>query len=916
MVAHLEAQSAITYQYFYDASHQLTRAIDSTGASIQYTYDLAGNITAVTQSSISGSLSILNFTPAQGGPGTTVTIQGQGFDATPANDAVTFNGVAATVVSATTTTLTAIVPNTATSGAISVIVGANTATSATTFNVLSTPLLTSISPKYLLAGQTAATLNITGVNLAGATFSFSPAGIPPAITITNVATTATSATLTVTAANLSSSLVLIATNTAGSTSPFLNSSNSLKVILPNADSDGDGLTNAQEFMLGTDPLNIDTDGDGMPDGWEVHFGTNPLVNDASNPSAAADGLTNLQEYLGGTDPTNKDRTVPVVAILSTVTNTAGTFINSAVVLVFNHAMLNPTQIAALQVILAKDSNGTLAVTGGGVTVTGTATFSADGTQLTFQPAQNLAISTTYTVTANGFRTLTGIPMAAAFIGTFTTNAVADLTPPTITLTSPVSGATGVPINADFTIQFSKKIDGTTVVTGINATNPCAFPSSGGKNLFITVMMYDVTAACYVPGRVTLDGTGRIATFSPTNPLPVGRKLIVYLNQSGSIQDLVGNKLAGSPNFDFFTGFSSTTTPPSITGNSPLNGDAGISLNAQVMIQFSTSIDEIAAAGGVQIMQNGVAVPGTFSFQSNDQQLIFTATNPYLPGPVTVSTTPGLTDYAGNVIANTDTFTFTVDTPADTTAPFVTIANPPANIVGVGRNVTLQAEFNTRVNQLTVLPTSFVVADSNTGIAVPGSISIAPGRRTATFTPSNPFGSETRYCWYLNSSYSTTSITDLYGNNLTGFGQCFTTGVTSDTTPPVVTEVTPPNAATGVPLNSLVSVQVSKPLSQFAFPGEAGGVVLPLTTGPGPLGGNPPYDFGFFPGGEFHHDHRRRARRSDQFRLAGESRWFAVRTCDQFLYLCQPGSYQLSQDRRRRRDQSLPWRRSKCRNKRY
>ena len=108
------------------------------------------------------------------------------------------------------------------------------------------------------------------------------------------------------------------------------------------------------------------------------------------------------------------------------------------VLVFNHALLNPTQIAALQAILAKDTNGALTVTGGGATANGTATFSSDGTQITFQPSQNLAISTTYTVTATGFRTLAGVPMAVAFTGTFTTNAIADLTPPIITRTSPVT----------------------------------------------------------------------------------------------------------------------------------------------------------------------------------------------------------------------------------------------------------------------------------------------------------------------------------------------------------------------------------------------------------------------------------------------------------------------------------------------
>ena len=643
-------------------------------------------------------------------------------------------------------------------------------------------------------------------------------------------------------------MVFVATNGLGNSGIFASSANSLAILLPNQDSDGDGLTNAQEIALGTNPLNPDTDGDGMPDGWEVHFGTNPLVNDASNPSAAADGLTNLQEYMGGTDPTNKDRTVPAVNSLSSVTDSKGTVINSALVLVFNHAMLNQTQIAALQALLAKDTNGTLTVTGGGTNVTGTVTFSSDGTQITFQPGQNLAISTTYTVTATAFRTTTGILMAAPFTGTFTTNAIADLTPPVITRTSPTSGQGSVPINASFSIQFSKKIDGTTLITGVNSTNPCSFPTVNGVNKFITVMMYDYTAGCYLPGTVNLDSTGTIATFIPTNPLPVGRQIYVFINQNGIIQDLVGNKLAGAPSYYFYTGFTPDTTPPSITGNSPQNGDAGISVNAQVMIQFSEAIDEISAVSGVQITQNGAAVPGAFSFQNGDTQLIFTPTNPYVLGAVTVTTTPGLTDYAGNVISNTVAFTFTVDSAAQTSHPFVTVANPPNNIVGVGRNVTLQAEFNERVNQLTVNSSSFAVADSNSGLVIPGTVTVNASRRIATFVPASPYAANERYCWYLDSSYSSTSITDLYGNTLNGFAWCFTTGTGNDTTAPVVTQVTPPDHATGVALNSLVSVQVSKPLSQFAFQSEAGGVVLPLTVGPGPVSGTAADDFGFFPGG--------------------------------------------------------------------
>jgi hypothetical protein len=42
------------------------------------------------------------------------------------------------------------------------------------------------------------------------------------------------------------------------------------------DSDNDGLSNAKEVILGTNPNNPDSDGDGMSDSNEIAYGTNPL----------------------------------------------------------------------------------------------------------------------------------------------------------------------------------------------------------------------------------------------------------------------------------------------------------------------------------------------------------------------------------------------------------------------------------------------------------------------------------------------------------------------------------------------------------------------------------------------------------------------------------------------------------------
>ena len=85
---------------------------------------------------------------------------------------------------------------------------------------------------------------------------------------------------------------------------------------PILDCDADGLTNAQEATIGTDPSNPDTDGDGVLDGKEVSDGTLPL-NQCSLVLASAtvtpslswnttdcdgDGVINSKEKTDGTNP--------------------------------------------------------------------------------------------------------------------------------------------------------------------------------------------------------------------------------------------------------------------------------------------------------------------------------------------------------------------------------------------------------------------------------------------------------------------------------------------------------------------------------------------------------------------------------------------------------------------------------------
>jgi hypothetical protein len=67
------------------------------------------------------------------------------------------------------------------------------------------------------------------------------------------------------------------------------------------DSDGDGLSDGEEiFLFRTDPNNADCDGDGLPDGWEWKYFGN--FDQTADGDYDGDGVSNLQEYLNGTDP--------------------------------------------------------------------------------------------------------------------------------------------------------------------------------------------------------------------------------------------------------------------------------------------------------------------------------------------------------------------------------------------------------------------------------------------------------------------------------------------------------------------------------------------------------------------------------------------------------------------------------------
>ncbi len=847
----LLSQGPIGFQYFYDDLNQLIKVIDSTGVVIDYSYDAVGNITQITRSTLpAGALSIFNFTPQQGGPGASVNILGQGFSSTPASDIVKFNGSVAPVVSASPTSLMVTVPGAATTGPITVTVNGQTVASSNNFTFLPVPDVISVSPKSVLASTNPITipnLAVTGVGLTGSTFSFVPGFTVPPITINSAAISpdGMSATLNITiSAGASGSFTLVATNGFGSSSGIATPSNTFNVLAPDGDADGDGLTNAVEIAIGTDPLNPQTSGAGLPDGWQVFYGINPLDPSVANQDLDNSGLTVLQDYQMGLSPRNPNRIPPTVSQVTPANGATNVFQNGAIVVRFAEPLLTGVSLSAAQTVItsvlgttsgislpsqttaaqtlqaylnrtccgSSVVSGVVSLVGPSGGVAGTVGASSDGLSVTFstnRPAL-LQPNATYNVQVQNLRDAAGNPMVQVFRSAFTTGNMLDITPPQISLTVPANNASGVPTNVHYTVQFTKAIDPSTLSAA-------------------TFSIVDTTSSVAVAGLIQVDASGLTAAFIPDQPLPVGRSFTVSLTTG--IQDTSGNSLVANTNFSFTTAFTPETTPPHLVTNSPTNGQTGIPVNALIDLGFNEPLNIITVGpNSIQVSTGGQTVPVLFALSNGNQRVTITPAQGLVPNAqYTVTLGAAITSLSGLHLDNPGSFTFQSVGVVDPTPPTVTSVDPANDATGVPLNALVEVHFNKPMDLVTLTSSNIELYPISNGlnVVVPGMLIPSPDGSSAVFMPTAPLQAETQYGVFL------TGVTDLKGTAVgSGTYSEFTTGAGTQTTAPTVVAVTPPNGSTGAPVNAAVQVQVSAPVSVVSVGSNA----VTLTAGSTPVAG--------------------------------------------------------------------------------
>jgi hypothetical protein len=160
------------------------------------------------------------------------------------------------------------------------------------------------------------------------------------------------------------------------------------------------------------------------------------------------------------------------------------------------------------------------------------TYNATTRVATLNPTPTLTQAAVYTATVRGgsadprVKDVAGNALAANVTWSFTI--APDITPPTVTSTSPASGATNVSRTARITATFSEAMDATTISTStVELRNP---------------------ANALVAAVVTYNATSRVVTLNPTATLTAATTFTVTVKGGTtglSVKDAAGNALATS-----------------------------------------------------------------------------------------------------------------------------------------------------------------------------------------------------------------------------------------------------------------------------------------------------------------------------------------------------------------------------------
>lgn len=647
------AAGAAPITYIHDELGRLVGVVDPAGDTVTYTYDAAGNLLAISRHP-SSEVSIIDFSPREGPEGTAVTLFGTGFTTqTPSQNAVTFNGVPATVTSATATQLGTSVPVGATTGPVAVTSPSGSATSSEAFTVAPSgaPTITSVTPQIGPAGTA---VTITGTN-------FEPTRINNQVIFNT----------TVGRATLSSTT----TTTIGATVPAQTGSGRIAVATP-----GGQAISAQDFFIPPPPR---TAADVQASGRMTVGGSSQAFSlTAANKLAlfVFDGTVGQRVTVGMTGVSLTSSTVSVLTLTNatlaiTGVGAGGGSLDPPVLPATGTyaVMVSSAYTGGMTLTLSEDLPGTIAINGPSLPVTISRPGQRARITFTGTAGQRVSLHTSAVsiyVSALSVLTPAGTTLTSANV--FTSGGTLELPalPATGTYTI-VIDPTGT-YTGSMTLTLSEEVTGTIVIGGaalpvslarVGQRARISFSGTAGQRLGLgmtgnTIFQSDASV-------LNPDGTTLVApsfVFGSANALH-----LPALPATGSYAILVDPRVG-------YTGSMTLTLSAEVTGTIAIDGAAvPVSLTRAGQggrVSFSGTAGQRLSLGltGVTIGQSDVSITrpdGTT-----------------LAGPVFVTTSGGVLHTP--VLPTTGTYTAVV-TPrsAGTGTMTLTLSSPVAGTMTIG-----------------------------------------------------------------------------------------------------------------------------------------------------------------------------------------------------------------------------------------
>jgi hypothetical protein len=294
----------------------------------------------------------------------------------------------------------------------------------------------------------------------------------------------------------------------------------------------------------------------------------------------------------------------------------------------------------------------------GIGVPATVTWSSDQSAAFLVPTAPLAAGRNFTLYVNGGTDLAGNQMAS-----FSQNLYAELSSassaPTVLLTNPLNGGTGLGTNAVIEAELSGPVDsnylaGVTLKAGSTVTPSTASLSSGNA----------------------------VVQLTPQNPLTPNTTYTVTL---AGLKDPAGNAMA-TYTYTFTTGATFDNTAPTVVNyDPPYNGTVGTNVIPKML--FSKPLNPLTVSNGTMrmfLVDTNQFIPLTVTVSANDLQVTLQPQIPLLPNTrYHFQACCGFQDQDGNTGTQGDIYFYTGGGTVSS-GPTVSVS-PVANATGIPLN---------------------------------------------------------------------------------------------------------------------------------------------------------------------------------------------------------------------------------------